>query len=405
MAISCDPNDLLTAANCIQSCLTQGQMEAIQTKLLCDIASVFTSGTGGTGPWVLKAGDVMTGALGIGVNPPIYRLDILSVDSSLGLRVTQSAGNAAIVAESYRDSAINHAIFRGRAARGTVDLPTAILAGDSIVSLKGTGYGTAGFLVTPDDASASIEIVADETFITDANKAARIEFRTITTGGGFRLIRMVIKGNGNVGIGPSTTPGFNLDINNGVTPCTSKIYETTDGAAAPTNYSRISLQAQAGNHLIRTESGGTGTLRILQLGTGPSTGTDIAGKDVILHSGQSTGTGVRGAILFQQGTPAGGTGSGVNALATTWSISTAGTWTAADTFNIAFGTSTGTKIGTATNQKLAFWNKAPIIQPTNAIAAAAFVANTSLIANDSATFGGYTIGQIAAALIATGILT
>lgn len=76
----------------------------------------------------------------------------------------------------------------------------------------------------------------------------------------------------------------------------------------------------------------------------------------------------------------------------------------ADAKNISFNTTTGTKIGTATTQKLSFWNKTPIIQPTNAIAAAAFVANTSGIADDTATFGGYTIGQIAAALINTGIL-
>lgn len=81
------------------------------------------------------------------------------------------------------------------------------------------------------------------------------------------------------------------------------------------------------------------------------------------------------------------------------------TLTFGDAVDIAFNATTGTKIGTATTQKLAFWNKAPIVQPTNAIAAAAFVANTSLIANDTATFGGYTLGQIAAALIATGILT
>lgn len=76
-----------------------------------------------------------------------------------------------------------------------------------------------------------------------------------------------------------------------------------------------------------------------------------------------------------------------------------------DTMNIILATGTGTKIGTATGQKLSFWNKAPIIQPTTAISAAAFVANSSGIADDTATFGGYTIGKIAAALINVGILT
>lgn len=75
-----------------------------------------------------------------------------------------------------------------------------------------------------------------------------------------------------------------------------------------------------------------------------------------------------------------------------------GTFTHADAKNIAFGSTTGTKIGTATSQKISLWNATPIVQPTTAIAAATFVANTSGIANDTATFDGYTIGQIVKAL-------
>lgn len=75
-----------------------------------------------------------------------------------------------------------------------------------------------------------------------------------------------------------------------------------------------------------------------------------------------------------------------------------------DALNIAVGTTTGTKIGTGTTQKLGFWNAAPIAQPTVAIAAAAFVANTSAIANDTATFDGYTIGQVVKALRNEGLL-
>lgn len=73
--------------------------------------------------------------------------------------------------------------------------------------------------------------------------------------------------------------------------------------------------------------------------------------------------------------------------------------------DIWFDTATGTKIGAATNQRFAFWNKTPIVQPTTAIAAAAFVANTSGIVNDTATFGGYTIGQVVQALRNVGLLT
>ncbi len=72
--------------------------------------------------------------------------------------------------------------------------------------------------------------------------------------------------------------------------------------------------------------------------------------------------------------------------------------------NIVFGTATGTKIGTATTQKLSFWNSTPVIQPTTGVAASTFVANTSGIANDTATFDGYTLGQIVKALRNIGLL-
>jgi len=76
----------------------------------------------------------------------------------------------------------------------------------------------------------------------------------------------------------------------------------------------------------------------------------------------------------------------------------------ADAVNLAVGTGTGTKIGTATTQKISLWNATPIVQPTTAVAAATFVANTSLIANDSATWDGYTIGQVVKALRNIGAL-
>lgn len=72
--------------------------------------------------------------------------------------------------------------------------------------------------------------------------------------------------------------------------------------------------------------------------------------------------------------------------------------------NIITDTTTGLKLATATNQKLGFWNTAPIIQPTTGIAAATFVANTSGIVDDSATFDGYTIGQVVKALRNMGLL-
>jgi hypothetical protein len=79
-------------------------------------------------------------------------------------------------------------------------------------------------------------------------------------------------------------------------------------------------------------------------------------------------------------------------------------FTLADAVNIAVNATTGTKIGTATSQKIAFWNKTPIVQPTTAITGAARVGGAGTTVTTTDTYGGYTIAQIAAALVNTGIL-
>lgn len=65
---------------------------------------------------------------------------------------------------------------------------------------------------------------------------------------------------------------------------------------------------------------------------------------------------------------------------------------------------TGLYIGGAATDKLSLWGVAPIVQPTTAISAATFVTNTSGIINDTATFDGYTIGQVVKALRNAGLL-
>lgn len=53
-----------------------------------------------------------------------------------------------------------------------------------------------------------------------------------------------------------------------------------------------------------------------------------------------------------------------------YSDATRGSSTFADAANLAFGTTTGTKIGTSATQKIGFWNATPIVQPSGAAQAA-----------------------------------
>lgn len=114
-----------------------------------------------------------------------------------------------------------------------------------------------------------------------------------------------------------------------------------------------------------------------------------------------------GVVLSNLGLRAAGTAYTITtsgAVSFTGTIGLGGSITITDAKDIAIGTTTGTKIGTATTQKISLWNATPIVQPTTAVAAATFVANTSGIADDTATFDGYTIGQVVKALRNIGAL-
>lgn len=53
----------------------------------------------------------------------------------------------------------------------------------------------------------------------------------------------------------------------------------------------------------------------------------------------------------------------------------------ADAYNLVLGTTTGTKFGTATNQKIGFFNATPIIQPANTVAIDTLLVNLGLRAS------------------------
>jgi hypothetical protein len=82
-----------------------------------------------------------------------------------------------------------------------------------------------------------------------------------------------------------------------------------------------------------------------------------------------------------------------------------GNFNIGDAKNLIIGTTTGTKIGTATTQKISLWNATPIVQPTTGITESAFVENSGGVnVNDDSTFDGYTLRQVVKALRDVGLL-
>ena len=175
---------------------------------------------------------------------------------------------------------------------------------------------------------------------------------------------------------------------------------TSNTGAIGSNQSESRLDAIYFNN--PTSSGGA-IYDIILSGSGGS-GSNAASANMSLQGGAPTGTSTTGGALNLRGYTALGSGSTAQTATTVLQITNATTVTVSNAVNFVFNATTGTKLGTATTQKLGFWNTTPIVQPTTAVAASAFVANTSLIANDTATFDGYTIGQIVKALRNIGLL-
>lgn len=78
--------------------------------------------------------------------------------------------------------------------------------------------------------------------------------------------------------------------------------------------------------------------------------------------------------------------------------------TLSDNYNIATNTTTGTKIGTSTSQKIGFWNKTPIVQPTTAVTGATVAGSGGTALTTNSTFDGYTVAKVVAALRNIGLL-
>jgi hypothetical protein len=171
---------------------------------------------------------------------------------------------------------------------------------------------------------------------------------------------------GNVGVG-STAPGGALDVGSGKI-CLGHVCDS----AWPSGGGGGNLWTGTGNYiypLTQTNNVGIGTdlspdasLEVTQLtGTPPfmvSSTLTTSGDYMIVANGGNVGIGsiTPGQLLDVKGT----------VRATGFTTNGSGI-TLADADNIVFNTTTGTKIGTATSQKLAFHNSTPIAQPTGDI--------------------------------------
>jgi hypothetical protein len=72
--------------------------------------------------------------------------------------------------------------------------------------------------------------------------------------------------------------------------------------------------------------------------------------------------------------------------------------------DIEFLGSTGTKLGTATTQKIGFWNATPIVQPSTSVGSAVVVSGNGGTVKHDDTFDGWTLQKVVKALRNIGLL-
>ncbi len=175
--------------------------------------------------------------------------------------------------------------------------------------------------------------------------------------------------------------------------------------------------SSAGNASIGGTAGANYGLAITKTGTQANLFTTVVGTGGALGVQHASRTGAGGGVVsyslntmtsgFKSAVSAKVTGLGTRNTAIILEASDGTANIAADVMagDFAFPVAgNGTMLGTATNNLIGKWGSAPIVQPTTAHAAAVFVANTSGIVDDTATFDGYTIGQAIKALRDSGAL-
>ena len=151
-----------------------------------------------------------------------------------------------------------------------------------------------------------------------------------------------------------------------------------------------------------TSSGGS--IYDIILSASGGSGSNAASANMSLQGGAPTGTSTTGGALNLRGYTALGSGSTAQTATTVLQITNATTVTVSNAVNFVFNTGTGTKLGTATTQKLGFWNTTPIVQPTTAVASATVVSGTGGNVKHDDTLDGYTVEQVVRALRNLGIL-
>ena len=333
------------------------------SKALASVADLTSWIAGGTGITVSNDGDgtvtistsggVITGALTSGKIPKATGATTLT-DSLLS-----ESGNIVSQVVSAAGATVEFLVQNSNNASGTANTQLRLKNG-------GSAGGDQSFILESGNAGSIVRWVIGS----DRSDSDKLKFMASGSGlGGSDLLGSVGSSltietgpTGKVGIHTdspvsdleihgSTTAGVSTSLTSGSTSSGSAKLEIIANAAAGDPF--ISYIGRNGS-----VSGGTQWVHGVD--------NSVSGDPFVLSAGVTLGSG------------------DVLSITTTGDITTVGSFTLADAKNIIVGSTTGTKIGTATSQKIGLWNVTPVIQPASANQAAV-AAQTQDTLTDSTT--------------------
>ena len=331
------------------------------------------------GQFTLGLGAVTSGALAVSIGNTSSSLGVFSV--TIGAFTSASLASEASLAIGYGANVTgNRGIALGLSASVTNDGGVSLGESSSVSGVKGISIGSAATV------TASNSVMIGGGGVTNA-----IVYSNAFTNGlnGYSFFNDI---NSNYVINSAVIPVNNISylsntknvlyLGTGIKPATT----IKNGTQIYTNYRTIS---QASSTVGATATG-TGNTKILTFSTGTDMSALTVGTRLILTNniGEQTHTNI---------------------------VSVVGLVVTVDTAMLSMPTlnANSTTVSNSTVVIVSDFHqetrndKGDIIKlykETSSVVAAAFVSNTSLIVDDSATYGGYTMGQVVAALKAQGLL-
>lgn len=223
------------------------------------------------------------------------------------------------------------------ASNGTLSVPTATASNDILLFFGGRGYQTTSSPGFAASSTAAVVLRAEAAF-TNTSMPTAITFDTTATSSVTRAERARFNGAGQLVIGKTGDVRGKLHL-----------YDSGSSVSAV-----IGVQGDS----TTTTPTASLAFRTRDVSTDLGSSAEI----VVGRDGNYSAVGVRSANM-QFWVEAGDTLTEAARFDSTLNFTLKGDLSMTDAKNVVVGTTTGTKIGTATTQKLGFWNATPVVRP------------------------------------------